>query len=123
MKNRGRIGLSILSAALLASATWALPTAASNGNWNQDTPKASAQLQSVSGTISTVQRDSFTLVTTSGTPRGAQFQQDRDETKTMMLIIDQNTTVDGKLKAGANADVVYRLDNGNNVAVSVTVSK
>ncbi len=123
MKHTGRIALSIVSAALLASASWALPATASKSDSNQDSPKASAQLQSVSGTISTVQRDSFTLVTTSSTPRGEQFQQDRGETKTMMFIIDKNTTVDGKLKAGANADVVYRQDNGNNVAVSVTVSK
>jgi hypothetical protein len=31
--------------------------------------------------------------------------------------------VDGKLKAGANADVIYREDSGNNMAVSVTVGK
>jgi hypothetical protein len=123
VKNTRRIGLSIISAALLTSAAWALPATASGGNSNQDTPKASAHLQSVSGTISTVQHDSFTLVTTSSTPRGEQFQQDRGETKTMMFIINKNTTVDGQLKAGANADVVYRQDNGNNMAVSVTVSK
>jgi hypothetical protein len=41
----------------------------------------------------------------------------------MMFVIDLNTTVDGKLTVGANADVVYRDDNGNHVAVSVTVSK
>jgi hypothetical protein len=123
MKNVRRFGLSIVSAALLASAAWALPPTPSNGSANQDTPKANAQLQSVSGTISTVQRDSFTLVTTSSTPRGQQFQQDRGEAKTMTFMIDKNTTVEGQLKAGANADVVYRQDNGNNVAVSVTVSK
>jgi hypothetical protein len=42
--------------------------------------------------------------------------------KSMTFMIDRNTTVEGKLKVGANADVTYREDNGNNVAISVRVS-
>ena len=34
----------------------------------------------------------------------------------------QNTTVDGTLKVGANADVTYREDAGKYVAISVRVS-
>ena len=30
----------------------------------------------------------------------------------MTFQIDKNTTVDGKLKVGANADVTYREDSG-----------
>ena len=41
----------------------------------------------------------------------------------MIFLINQNTTVDGKLKVGANADVTYREDNGNNVAISVRVAQ
>jgi hypothetical protein len=40
----------------------------------------------------------------------------------MSFTIDQNTTVEGKLKVGANADVTYRQDNGANVAISVHVA-
>jgi Cu/Ag efflux protein CusF len=43
--------------------------------------------------------------------------------KTMTFMIDKNTTVDGKLKVGANADVTYREEGGNNIAVSVRVSE
>ena len=42
--------------------------------------------------------------------------------KTMTFTIDKNTTVDGKLKVGANADVTYRQEGGNNIAISVHVS-
>jgi len=42
--------------------------------------------------------------------------------KTMSFQIDKNTTVDGQLKVGANADVTYRQDGGNNIAISVHVS-
>jgi hypothetical protein len=41
----------------------------------------------------------------------------------MTFMIDKNTTVDGKLKVGANADVTYREEGGNNIAVSVRVSE
>ena len=125
MKSMGRIGISIMSGALLAVGTWAFPATAPTApraTANQDAPKGSVQLQTVSGTISTVQHNSFTLVTSAGTP-GEHLQQVSSENKTMMFIIDENTVVDGKLKVGANADVIYRLDNGNDMAVSVTISK
>jgi hypothetical protein len=40
----------------------------------------------------------------------------------MSFQIDKNTTVDGQLQVGANADVTYRQDNGSNIAISVHVS-
>ena len=125
MNKLGRIGVSIISGALLTVGTWALPPAATHSAVsNQDAPKGSVQLQSVAGTISTVQHNSFTLVTSAGTAvPGEHLQQVSNDNKTMMFIIDENTTVDGKLKAGANADVIYREDSGNNMAVSVTVGK
>jgi hypothetical protein len=126
MKKITRLGLSVMSGSFLAVAAWGLPATAPAIDAPQNNPAAAenaAQLQSVSGTISTVQRDSFTLVTSASGPQGENFRQGRASTRAMMFIIDQNTAVDGKLKVGANADVAYRQDNGNNVAVSVAVSK
>jgi hypothetical protein len=40
----------------------------------------------------------------------------------MTFHIDNNTTVEGKLKVDANADVTYREDHGSNVAISVRVT-
>ena len=42
--------------------------------------------------------------------------------RSMTFQIDKNTTVDGKLQVGANADVTYREDAGKLVAISVRVS-
>lgn len=122
MKNIHRVGLSIIGVSLIAAGTWALPVSA-------PAPKApvaaqaSIQLQSASGQIATVSRDSFTLTTTNGASQGEEFAQVDSTSKTMLFVIDDNTTIDGKLTVGANADVVYRDDNGNHMAVSVTVSK
>jgi hypothetical protein len=118
-----RLGISIISGAVLAIATGAFPATAPRAARTQDAPKGSVQLQSVSGNIATVARDSFTLTTTGGTPKGLNFAQVDSTSRTMLFVIDQNTTIDGKLQVGANADVVYRQDAGNNMAVSVTVSK
>lgn len=123
MKNIHRVGLSIISGTLLTIATVALPLTAARAVNSQDAPKGSVQLQSVSGTIENVARDSFTMTTNGGTPKGLSFAQVDSTSKTMLFVIDQNTTIDGKLHVGANADVIYRVDAGNNMAVSVTVSK
>jgi Cu/Ag efflux protein CusF len=119
MKNAWRFGLSTLAGTVLVAGALALPPAQS-----QQTPEAqqtAAQTQSVSGTIASVDKASFTLTVASGssvssdpqTPSGA---------KTMSFTIDKNTTVEGTLKVGSTADVTYRQDSGANVAISVHVN-
>lgn len=86
---------------------------------------AAPQTQSASGTIASVDKNSFTLTVSSTpvAPKAQSFAQDA-ATKTMTFVIDSNTTVDGKLKVNASADVTYRLDaNGSNVAINVRVAQ
>ncbi len=124
MKRIHRLGLSVISASLITAAAWALPIAAPHASASKAAmPAQSVQLQSASGQIATVSRNSFTLTTTGNATQGEAFAQVDSTQKTMLFVIDDNTTVDGKLTVGANADVVYREDNGNHMAVSVTVSK
>lgn len=79
------------------------------------------QTQSVSGTIASVGRNSFTLTLASAVTRdGKGFQETTP--KSMTFLIDKNTTIDGKLKVGASADVTYREANGNNIAINVRVA-
>jgi hypothetical protein len=122
MKNIHRVGLSLISGSVLAMAAWALPVAAPSAK-TAATAANGVQLESVSGTVVTVARYAFTLTTPAAAPQGMQVARVDDTTKTMMFIIDQNTTIDGRLRIGASADVVYRNDAGNNMAVSVTVGK
>jgi Cu/Ag efflux protein CusF len=124
MKNIHRIGLSLISGSLITIGAWALPvTAPSVSSSRAAMPAQSVQLQSASGQIANVSRNSFTLTTTGNATQGEAFAQVDNTSKTMLFVIDDNTTVDGKLTVGANADVVYREDNGNHMAVSVNVSK
>jgi len=40
----------------------------------------------------------------------------------MTFQVDRNTSISGKLAVGANADVSYRTESGNNIAVVVSVT-
>jgi hypothetical protein len=122
MNSTHRIGLSIVAASALAIGAWALPVRAPSAT-AAPVGQTSVELQSASGTIATVSRNSFTLQTVGNASQGEQFAQVDNTSKTMLFVIDENTTIDGKLTIGSTADVVYRDDNGNHMAVSVTVGK
>ena len=121
MKNVGRVVFSTLASLSLAAAVWALPPSATHGTASGllSVPNA-PQEQSVSGKIASVEKSSFTL--TVGQSQTQNLQQDPNTPKTMTFMIDKNTTIDGSLKVGANADVTYRQEKGSNVAISVRVA-
>jgi|SRR5215470_14740654 len=123
MKNVSRVALSVLAFLFFVSALGILPTTAKSRTAKQD-QQPSAQAQTVSGKIASVDKSSFTLNVTSGGANKAQQLTTNESSgpKTMSFQIDKNTTVDGQLKVGANADVTYRQDGGNNIAISVHVS-
>jgi hypothetical protein len=124
MKNAARIVVSTLASLTLATAIWARPPATTDTQSDPTAQQDPAQQQSVSGKIASVAADSFTLTVTSSqtSAPGQQFRQQASKAKTMTFHIDNNTTVEGKLKVDANADVTYREDHGSNVAISVRVT-
>jgi len=114
--NVRRIIFATLASLTLVAALWAMPPATSNAQSTataQQTP-AAAPL-SVSGKITAVAKDSFTLAV------GQQLGQ-TPEAKSMTFLIDKNTTVEGKLRVNANAEVTYREESGRNIAISVHVA-
>lgn len=130
MKKEMGIGLTFVASFVLAAALWAFSPARSSAQSAQSpSGQSSAAAQSVSGKIASVEKTSFTL-TVSGseqTPPGVSQSQSpttpsTSTGRTMSFQVDQNTTIDGKLKVGANADVTYRQEGGNNIAISVRVS-
>jgi hypothetical protein len=81
-----------------------------------------AQTQSVSGTISAVSKTNF-VITVQPKASGAESVSKQDPPKTMTFQIDNNTTVEGKLQVGSNAEVTYRDDrSGNHLAIGVKVT-
>jgi Na+-transporting methylmalonyl-CoA/oxaloacetate decarboxylase gamma subunit len=81
--------------------------------------QTSDEAQSVTGTIASVGKKSFSLTLESA----ASDRQPAQETnpKSMVFLMDKNTTIDGQLRVGARANVTYREDKGNNVAINVRV--
>jgi hypothetical protein len=120
MKNAWRFGLSSLAGLILVGGVLALPPAQSSGS--QEPSQSTAQTQTVSGKIASVEHNSFTLTVGSGIEQSAQDPSTSQSARTMTFQIDKNTTVEGTLKVGSNADVTYRTDNGANVAISVHVT-
>jgi hypothetical protein len=116
MKNAWRFGFSALAGTVLVAGALAIPPASTHQDpqAQQTTP----QTQSVSGKIASVDQNSFTLTVGSAST----VSQTPSSASTMSFSIDKNTTVDGKLKVGSNADVTYRTDNGANIAISVHVT-
>lgn len=121
MKTVSRVAFSVLAFLFFVSALGILPTTAKSRTAKQD-QQPSAQAQTVSGKIASVDKSSFTLNVTSGGAKSQQLTSESSGPKTMSFQIDKNTTVDGQLKVGANADVTYRQEGGNNIAISVHVS-
>ncbi|HKW88316.1 MAG TPA: hypothetical protein VJN21_06140 [Candidatus Acidoferrales bacterium] len=125
MKNAIRVSLITAASLALALSAWGLPRFMSNNGPQPLAVQTQApQTQSVSGTIASVEKTWFTLTVSSqpqskGQPEAVQT----DNPKTMKFMIDKNTTIEGALKTGSNADVTYRQDaSGNNIAVSVRVT-
>lgn len=124
MKKETRPVFSVLGGLILVSALTVSGTLYANTTTRQpdSAEQTSSQTQSVTGTIAEVDRSSFTL--TVGSAISNQRQQLQQTTpKSMTFMVDKNTTVEGKLKVGANADVTYRQDDaGKYIAISVRVS-
>src|SRR5260370_26173581 len=125
MRKEGRIVVSALASLILVPTVWAIPTTRNfvtrGVSIQQEAPAPQAQTQSVSGKVASVEKSSFTL--TIGGASSNQGQELKENAgKTMSFLLDKNTTIDGKLKVGSTADVTYREDNGQNVAISVHIA-
>jgi hypothetical protein len=120
---------SFVSFLLLASAAWSSPWLKENSNTTDRASSAVGEQyetetegQYISGKITSLERNSFTLMVTSErTSRQLQLLGQAYAVKVMSFQIDDHTNTHGKIRVGANADVTYRVDGGKNIATSVRV--
>lgn len=115
MSKVARVVFSALTGFALVTALSVVPNAAKAQQ--QDPAPQQAQTQRVSGKISAFDKTSLTISVASASISAQGAAQ-----SSMTFAIDKNTTVDGKLQVGSTADVTYRQDGGNNVAISIHVS-
>lgn len=114
MKKKVRFVFPVLAGLLLGPLVATVPSAIAQ----QATKEQTAETKSVSGQIAAVSKTSFTLTVGSAISNSGE----QSSAKSMTFTIDKNTTVNGTLRVGSNADVTYREDNGNYIAVGVRVS-
>ena len=79
--------------------------------------QTASQQRSASGTIASLNQDSFTLEIGST----ASINDRQNRTATMNVVLDANTTTDGKMQVGTSVEVIYREVNRQNIAVNVSV--
>jgi len=121
MKKELKIIWSAMASLILVAVVCALPVTFPNATATHE--QTASATQSVSGKIAEVQKTSFTLsIGPSHTVSSVNQELQDPPQRSMTFQIDKNTTVDGKLQVGANADVTYREDGGKFVAISVRVS-
>jgi len=118
MKKYLRIVVSALASVVLVGVLCVLPSSAQNNKTAN--AQAMAPPRSVSGKIASVAKTSFTLILAS--EKMAAQPETQSGAKSMTFQVDNNTTIDGKLQVGASADVTYREEAGNNIAISVRVT-
>ena len=78
-------------------------------------------VQSASGKITAMQDDTFTIEIRQVKSPGEGFRQD-NHASAMTFLVNSSTKIEGKLDVGANAEVLYRQRDGNNIAVTVRVT-
>jgi hypothetical protein len=121
MKKELKIIWAAMASLILVAVVCALPVTLPNNTATHE--QTAMPTQSVSGQIAEVQKTSFTLnIGPNHTMSNLGQQLQETSQRSMTFQIDKNTTVDGKLQVGANADVTYREDGGKLVAISVRVS-
>lgn len=120
MMNSRRIVFATVASLVLVAALWAMPPALDNSQATTTAQQAPAGQLSVSGKITAVTKDTFTIAVAGQTAQ--QLAQEAPRPKSMTFHIDKNTTIEGKLEVNANADVTYREEKGRSIAISVHVT-
>ncbi len=125
MRNVRRVFFSTLASLSLAAAVWSMSlTAARGAALSLSNDQNAPQELSVSGRIASLEKSSFTLTVgqSQTSTEGQKLQQEPSSPKTMTFLLDKNTTIEGSLRVGANAEVTYRQEKGVNVAISVHIT-
>ena len=120
MNKTMKLGLSAIAGLALAGFLCAAAPAASKAK--TVSTQSAAEAHTVSGKVTSIGKTSFTLAVAAA--RMDQESSKPDSTaKSMTFQVDSNTTIDGNLQVGVDADVTYRIDSGQYIAINVRVGQ
>jgi len=119
MNKLARVVVSVVACLALGGLLCPVPSTAHKTTAGQ---QSASEVQTVSGKVTAVGKTSFTLAVSSARITN-QSTREGAKPKTMTFQVNSNTTIDGNLQVGVNADVTYRIDNGDYVAINVRVGQ
>jgi hypothetical protein len=116
MKKIVRAGVSVLACLAMAGVFSVAPSVAKKAA-PQNTQ---AETHSVTGKITAITKNSFTLLI-GAAEKSNESTAESNTAKSMNFLVDNNTTIDGNIQVGVDADVTYRIDSGQYIAMNVHV--
>lgn len=119
MNKLARVGVSVVACLALGAFLCPVPSTAHKATAGQQN---ASEAQTVSGKVTAIGKTSFTLAVSSAR-MSSQSTRENANAKTMTFQVNSNTTIDGNLQVGVNADVTYRIDNGEYIAINVRVGQ
>jgi hypothetical protein len=120
MKKITRVSVSVIACFALAGFLCVVPLVAHKAT--AASPQSTAEEQSVSGKVTAIGKTSFTLSVSSANISN-ESPDSGSGAKAMTFQVDSNTTIDGNLQVGVDANVTYRVDQGHYVAINVRVGQ
>ncbi len=84
--------------------------------------QSATEAHTVTGKVTAIGKSSFTLAISSADMTN-ESSPERANARTMTFQVDGNTTIDGAIQVGVQAEVTYRIDSGQYVAINVRVAQ
>lgn len=120
MSKRIKVGVSAIAGLALAGFLCLAPLAASKAK--TASTQSAAEAHTVSGKVTSIGKTSFTLAVAS-VKMNQETSHPAPGAKSMTFQVDGNTTIDGNLQVGVDADVTYRIESGQYIAINVRVGQ
>lgn len=121
MNKMARVGVSVIACLAIAGFLSVAPSLARKSA--ALSAQSAAETHTVSGKITAIGKNSFTLLVGSTKKMSEESSNESNNGKSMTFLVDSNTTIDGSVQVGVDADVTYRIDSGQYVAVNVRVAQ
>jgi hypothetical protein len=119
MNKTTKLGLSAIASLALAGFLCAAAPAANKAKTVNT--QSAAEAHTVSGKVTSIGKTSFTLAVAAAMDK--EPSSPGAGAKSMTFQVDSNTTIDGNLQVGVDADVTYRIDSGQYIAINVRVGQ
>jgi len=123
MNTQAKVGVSAVACLALAGFLCAAP--APSKAKAAGTQQSASEAHTISGKVTSIGKTSFTLAVAAAQRNESSNESANPDSKakSMTFQVDSNTTIDGNLQVGVDADVTYRIDSGQYVAINVRVGQ